>query len=399
MPDDSETRSIEDLQRYRVGGAVRDKYLDLFNRDSDWVVVGSSPQEMVELGFKPVGNDFPVFLHPQTFEEHALARRERKVGPGYKGFEVETGDDVSLEEDLFRRDLTINAMAETPDGELIDPYGGLRDIENRTLRHVSEHFAEDPLRVLRVARFAARFNSLNFEINSATWNLMRQIVKNGEIKELVAERVWQELKTGFEEGSSAVFMDTLFHSGVLSELIPEFDRIIEPVVGVLPPVYQVLLHADKYTHGYQIQFALLMYYGLREKDSAEVLVTEISSRLKAPNLCRELSKLVVRHADQMAEFDQLSPKEVVELIGRLDGMRKPLRLTDFVTICHLIDNEHNSEFDESYVARDKLISSLAAMMRIDHEAIAKKYERSALRQRIFDERVNAVTEVLEQFGI
>lgn len=214
-------RCLAELEVYRVGGAVRDARLGWPTVDTDWVVVGATPDEMRRRGFRPVGRDFPVFLHPETHEEYALARTERKSGHGYTGFEVHASPEVTLEEDLARRDLTINAMAETPEGELIDPYGGLQDLEKRILRHVSPAFVEDPLRVLRTARFLARYAGLGFTIADETWALMRELTESGELSHLVAERVWTETEKALGEPEPAVYFRTLHACGALTVLMPE----------------------------------------------------------------------------------------------------------------------------------------------------------------------------------
>ncbi len=224
LPDTARDRRLQGLTVYRVGGAVRDARLGWPVADTDWVVVGATPAELQRRGFKPVGRDFPVFLHPVTHEEYALARTERKSGHGYTGFEVHASPEVTLEEDLARRDLTINAMAETPEGELVDPYGGLADLEARVLRHVSPAFVEDPLRVLRTARFLARYASLGFIIAEETWQLMQALVQSGEIGHLVAERVWTETEKALGEPAPAVYFRTLYDCGALDVLMPELSR-------------------------------------------------------------------------------------------------------------------------------------------------------------------------------
>ena len=213
------------MNYYRVGGCVRDRLLGLEVNDTDWVVTGATPAEMTAAGFKSVGRDFPVFLHPETKEEYALARSERKTGPGYRGFDVSFEPDTTIEQDLLRRDLTINAMAETEDGEIIDPYGGRKDIESRLLRHVSPAFVEDPVRVLRVARFAARLAPLGFRVADETRDLIRQIGESGELDALVAERVWQELSRALDEADPAAFFETLRDCGVLGRLFPEIEAL------------------------------------------------------------------------------------------------------------------------------------------------------------------------------
>ena len=301
-----------DLQIYCVGGAVRDKLLGLPVQDHDWVVVGSTPEQMVERGFKPVGSDFPVFLHPETHEEYALARTERKVAQGYKGFTVYATPDVTLEQDLLRRDFTINAIAQDADGNLIDPYGGQADLKAGVLRHVSAAFAEDPVRILRAARFAARFG---FTIAPETLALMRAMVDNGEVDALVAERVWQELARGLMEKHPSRFFTTLRECGALKKILPEVDALFGvPQPAHYHPEIDCGIHAmmvvdDTAQHGYslEVRFAALGHDLGKGTTPADILPRHIGhemrsvdllkalcERLRVPGECRDLALLVAQ---------------------------------------------------------------------------------------------------------
>ena len=255
------------MKIYRVGGAVRDKLLHYPSHENDWVVIGSTPEEMSKLGYRPVGQDFPVFIKPETGEEYALARTERKTGLGYGGFSFYTAPDISLEDDLVRRDLTINAMAEDEDGTIIDPHGGQRDLEDRVLRHVSGAFDEDPLRVLRVARFAARYAHLGFTIAPETERLMIAIVNSGELAHLVAERIWKESERALSEKSPDIYIQTLRDCGALKELLPEVDALFgvdqradyHPEVDTGIHILMALQQAAKYSSGAAVRFAVLVH--------------------------------------------------------------------------------------------------------------------------------------------
>ncbi|HEY2338421.1 MAG TPA: multifunctional CCA tRNA nucleotidyl transferase/2'3'-cyclic phosphodiesterase/2'nucleotidase/phosphatase [Burkholderiales bacterium] len=292
------------MKIYVVGGAVRDELLGLPVKDRDRVVVGATPDEMVKLGFKPVGKDFPVFLHPETHEEYALARTERKSGRGYKGFTVYASPEVSLEDDLRRRDLTINAMAKAEDGSLIDPFHGRRDLEQRTLRHVSEAFPEDPVRILRVARFAARFG---FEVAKATMELMRKMVDSGETEYLVAERVWQEFSKGLMEDHPERMFDVLSACGFMSKNLPEIQAVPRRFTGSLP-----------------MRFAALAWHMPAEKAEA------LADRLKAPNDPRELGSLASRNRDLLGAAKR--PEEFLDLLKKTDAFRRPDRFAELLGV-------------------------------------------------------------------
>ncbi|MFN9775742.1 MAG: multifunctional CCA tRNA nucleotidyl transferase/2'3'-cyclic phosphodiesterase/2'nucleotidase/phosphatase, partial [Burkholderiales bacterium] len=310
------------LVAYEVGGAVRDALLGLPVNDRDWVVVGATPERMVELGFRPVGRDFPVFLHPETHEEYALARTERKTARGYRGFAVHTSPDVSLEDDLRRRDLTINAMARAADGTLVDPWGGERDLRDGVLRHVSEAFAEDPVRILRLARFAARFE--RFAVAPETLALMRAMVAGGEVDALVPERVWQEVSRGLGEARPSRMLDVLRDAGALVRLAPELDARWDTRLAC------VVDAAARVGAPLAARFAALLH-GL---DPAAV--EAVCARMRAPNDCRELARLVAAEHATVARADTLDAAATLALIERCDAVRKPARFALLLRACDAI---------------------------------------------------------------
>lgn len=332
------------MQAYVVGGAVRDALLGLPVKDRDWVVVGSTPEEMLARGFRPVGRDFPVFLHPHTSEEYALARTERKSGRGYTGFVCHASPEVTLEEDLLRRDLTINAIARTEDGTLIDPYGGQRDLAARLFRHVSPAFAEDPLRILRVARFAARFT--DFTVAPETLALMQQMVGAGEVDHLVAERVWQEFARGLMEARPARMIRVLRDCGALAVILPELDRLFgipqpekyHPEIDTGEHVLMVVNAAAASAQPLAVRWACLLHDLGKGDTPAHVLphhygheaasarrARAVSERLKAPTDCRDLAEMVAREHGILARAEALRPETMVKLIERCDGLRRPER--------------------------------------------------------------------------
>jgi tRNA nucleotidyltransferase (CCA-adding enzyme) len=307
------------LAAFEVGGAVRDALLGLPVNDRDWVVVGATPQRMVELGFRPVGRDFPVFLHPETHEEYALARTERKTAPGYRGFVVHASPEVTLEEDLRRRDLTINAMARAPDGTLVDPWGGERDLRDGVLRHVSGAFAEDPVRVLRLARFAARFE--RFRVAPETLALMRAMVGAGEVDALVPERVWQEVARGLAEPRPSRMFSVLRDCGALARLVPGLDgcwdaslaRAVDAAAAAGAPL--------------EARFATLLHR------LAPDAVPQACDRMRAPNDCRDLARLAAAEHRTVAAADALDAPAVLSLLERCDAIRKPGRFGALLRAC------------------------------------------------------------------
>ncbi len=342
------------MQIYRVGGAVRDKLLNYPCHENDWVVVGSSPEEMVALGYRSVGQDFPVFIDPRSGEEYALARTERKSGVGYGGFTFHTSPDISLEDDLIRRDLTINAMAESADGTITDPYGGQQDLENKVLRHVSDAFAEDPLRVLRVARFAARYAHLGFTLAPETLQLMCTIVNRGEMTALVAERVWKETQRALCERSPDVFIETLKSCGALAVLLPEVEALfgieqradfhpeIDTGIHTLMALQQSALLTNKAT----IRFTVLVHDLGKAITPKEILprhtghearglplVKQVCDRLKVPNQHRQLAMVVTEYHLMCHKSLEFKPENLLKLLTVIGALKSAEKLDDFLLCC------------------------------------------------------------------
>ncbi len=310
------------MEIYLVGGAVRDKLLGYPYHECDWVVVGATPQQLLSQGYQAVGKDFPVFLHPDTKEEYALARTERKSGPGYTGFDCFASPDVTLEQDLLRRDLSINAIAEDSDGNIVDPCGGQQDLNNKLLRHVSPAFIEDPLRVLRVARFCARYHHLGFQVAEETMLLMQQIAASGELSALVAERVWKELQRALGEKSPQQFFLVLQQAHALTALLPEFPLLSSALLDNLS------LAADQQLTVVQ-RFSLLFVNSDKQKTEA------ICQRIKAPNAFRDLACLISCCATQCKEAINQAEQRLA-LLEQLDAFRRPERLTEFLACCELL---------------------------------------------------------------
>ncbi len=342
------------MQVYLVGGALRDRLLGRPIRERDWVVVGAEPSELLARGFTPVGREFPVFLHPQTREEYALARLERKVAPGYRGFTTQFSPDVTLEEDLRRRDLTINAMAESESGEIIDPYGGRRDLEARVLRHVSEAFVEDPVRILRVARFAARFASLGFTVAPETKALMARMVQSGEVQALVAERVWQETERALSEPQPEVYFEVLRGCGALAYVFPELDALFgvpqpaewHPEIDTGIHILLALRQAARGGASTAVRFAALVHdlgkaLTPRERwpshhgheEAGVPLIEALALRLKVPNEHHELAVLTARHHTSVHRALELNPATVLKLLEASDAFRRPERFGELLLAC------------------------------------------------------------------
>ncbi len=341
------------MKTYLVGGAVRDALLGLPVHERDWVVVGATPEQMLALGYQQVGKDFPVFLHPDTHDEHALARTERKTGAGYTGFSCYSAPDVTLEQDLLRRDLTINAIAQDADGALIDPYHGERDIEQRVLRHVSLAFREDPVRVLRAARFAARFAPLGFTIAPETLQLMKEIVDAGEIAHLTPERVWKETEKALKTDAPQTFFQTLRDCGALAVLFPELDALFgvpapekwHPEIDTGVHVLMVLEMAARLSKDVDVRFSALLHdvgKGLTPPNlwphhpghgtTGIRLVEDICQRYRIPNATRELARLVSEFHDRIHSVYRLSPEALLELFDTVDVWRKPQRLEQLLLV-------------------------------------------------------------------
>lgn len=342
------------MKIYRVGGAVRDKLLNYPSDENDWVVVGATPEKMVELNYVPVGSDFPVFIHPRTGEEFALARTERKSGHGYQGFTFHADQDVSLEQDLIRRDLTVNAMAEDQDGSIIDPYGGQRDLNKRILRHVSDAFTEDPLRVLRVARFAARYHHLGFTIAPETLDLMLSITESGELEYLVPERVWKETERALGERSPDIYIQILRDCGALKALFPEIDCLFgvpqradyHPEIDTGIHTLMALQQAVHLSDNSAIRFAVLVHdlgKGITPDNvlpshtgheaRGVSLVNNLCDRLKVPNHFRQLALAVTEYHLMCHKALQLEPESILGLLRGVGGLKSMDRLENFLLCC------------------------------------------------------------------
>jgi len=373
---------------YCVGGAVRDALLGLPVHDHDWVVVGSSPEAMLAQGYLPVGKDFPVFLHPQTHEEYALARTERKTAKGYQGFAVYAASDVTLEQDLSRRDFTINAIARAADGTLTDPYGGLRDLKAGLLRHVSAAFSEDPVRILRGARFAARFG---FAIAPETLQLMRDMVANGEVDALVAERVWQELARGLMEKAPSRFIETLRECGALQKIMPELDALFgvpqpplhHPEIDCGIHVLMVLDDAARHEYSLATRFAALMHDLGKGNTPADILprhlgheargvslVKALCERLRVPAECRDLAQLTARYHGDIHRAFELRSDTVIKLFQSVDAWRKPERFAELLQACASDARGRTGHATDNYPQAAYLLGLLTLARAVDAGAIA-----------------------------
>ncbi len=369
------------MQVYLVGGAVRDRLLGREVSERDWVVVGATPGELERKGFIPVGRDFPVFLHPKTKEEHALARLERKIAPGYRGFATEFAPDVKLEDDLRRRDLTINAMAQDDAGSIIDPYGGQADLAARLLRHVSEAFAEDPVRILRVARFAARYAPLGFRVADETMALMQKMVADGEADALVAERVWAETEKALGEPSPDVFISVLRACGALKVVYPEVDALFgvpqpakwHPEIDTGIHQLMALRMAVKLGGGLAVRFAVLMHdLGKAatpadklpshpgHEDAGVALVEQLADRLRVPNHLRELAVMTSRYHTHVHRAAELRPGTVLSTLEGCDALRRPERFADFLLACEADARGREGLEDRGYPQREYFAAARAA---------------------------------------
>jgi tRNA nucleotidyltransferase (CCA-adding enzyme) len=398
-----------DAKIYCVGGAVRDRLLGLPVQDHDWVVVGSTPEAMVAQGFLPVGKDFPVFLHPDTHEEYALARTERKTAPGYKGFVIHASPDVTLEQDLSRRDFTINAIAQAADGSIIDPYNGQADLKAGVLRHVGEAFAEDPVRILRGARFAARFG---FSIAPETLALMRAMVANGEVDALVAERVWQELARGLMEKMPSRFFTTLRECSALAKILPEVDALF----GVPQPeqhhpeidcgIHTMLVVDDAARHGYalEVRFAALTHdlgkattpkdilpRHIGHEQRGVELLKKLCARLRVPADCRDLALLTVRYHGDVHRAEALRPDTIVKLFQSADAWRRPERFAQLLQACAADARGRGGHEHDEYSQADYLLLALRAAQAVDAGQIAQQCsDQTRIPERVRLARVVAV---------
>jgi tRNA nucleotidyltransferase (CCA-adding enzyme) len=406
------------MRIFSVGGAVRDELLGLPVQDRDFVVIEASPGDMLARGFKPVGRNFPVFLHPVTHEEYALARTERKIGHGYTGFVFHASPEVTLEEDLARRDLTINAIARAEGGALIDPFGGVADLAKRVLRHVGPAFAEDPVRILRVARFAARF--ADFSVAPETMVLMRRMVEDGEADHLVAERVWREFSRGLMEKAPSRMIGTLRECGALGRLLPAFDRLFgvpqradyHPEIDTGAHVLMALDHAARAEVPLPVRFAVLLHdlgKGLTpetdlprhpgHEERGLALVKDACERLKAPAECRDLALLAARRHGEIRRAPEMRAAAIVRLLEKADALRRPRRFRQLLDACACDFHGRLGWQDKPIPAEDLLPLALEAARSVDAAAVARACKDQAeIPARLHEARVAAVAARLERGG-
>lgn len=398
------------MEIYQVGGAVRDALLGLPVKDRDFVVVGATPEQMVELGYRPVGKDFPVFLHPESQEEYALARTERKTAKGYKGFQVFASPDVTLEEDLARRDLTINAIAQAEDGTLIDPYNGQVDIRDKILRHVSDAFIEDPVRILRAARFAARFTE--FTVAPETMRLMQDMVADGEVDALVPERVWQELAKGLMEAKPSRMFEVLRECGALKRIMPELDRLWgvpqppqhHPEIDTGVHVMMVVDYAAAQGYSLPVRFSALTHdlgkgttpqdvlpRHIGHEERSVHLLKNVCKRLRVPNDCKELAHVVAKFHGKVYRVDEMRSATKVQFLVETDAIRQPERFKEFLRACEC-DFRGRTGYEEKPIPHTAIwLKLLDAVMQVDAGAVARQYqEPEKIREAVFQARVEAV---------
>jgi len=400
------------MQVYLVGGAVRDRLLGRPVKERDWVVVGASPEELAQQGFVPVGREFPVFLHPETHEEHALARLERKVAPGYRGFTTQFSPDVTLEEDLRRRDLTINAMAETAGGEIVDPYGGRKDLEARLLRHVSDSFIEDPVRVLRVARFAARYAELGFRVAEETVALMRTMTDSGELTALVPERVWQETERALGEPRPDVFFETLRQCGALQVIFPELEALYgvpqpprwHPEIDTGVHVMLALRYSAASGTSTTVRFAVLMHdlgkaltapehwpSHRGHEEGGVPVIAALCARLKVPNGFRDLAVLTARHHANVHRAAELRPSTVLKLFETTDAFRRPERFEEMLQACEADARGRTGLEAQPYPQRELLRRALAAAAAVTLDENERQgLAGPAIGEKIHEKRLAAI---------
>jgi len=402
------------MKTYLVGGAVRDRLLGLPVKEKDWVVVGATPAELAAQGFQSVGKDFPVFLHPQTKEEYALARTERKTGKGYHGFEFFAAPGVTLEEDLKRRDLSINAIAEGPDGRLIDPYGGEKDLRARILRHVSPAFAEDPVRVLRAARFAARFAAFGFKVALETLALMREMVESGEVDHLVPERVWQETLKALATEKPSVYFEVLKECGALSKVFPEVDRLWgvpqpakwHPEIDTGVHVMMVLDQAARLSPEATVRFAALTHdlgkgstpkdilphhYGHEERSVK--LVEALCERLKTPREFKELAAIVAEFHGLVHKAEEIRADTLLKLLERVDAFRRPERFELFLLACEADHRGRTGLEDTPFPQAGYIRKAFAAARQVTTESLdTAKLKGAEIGEQLRQKRLQAVRE-------
>ena len=398
---------------YLVGGAVRDSLLNHPSSENDWVVVGATPKQMTDQGFKPVGKDFPVFLHPKTKEEYALARTERKSGHGYKGFEFYTSQEVTLEQDLIRRDLTINAMAQDNSGNIIDPYGGQKDLEKKILRHVSDAFTEDPLRVLRIARFAARYHHLGFTIADETMDLLKSIVAKGEMEFLVSERVWKETSRALKEQSPQIFIEVLKQCGALAEILPEIDALFgvpqradyHPEVDTGVHTLMALEQSVKISNCGAVRYSVLVHDVGKALTPDAVLpshtghestglpvVKAMCERLGVPNHYSQLAMAVTEYHLHSHKARELKPATILKLFQNIGALRDKNRLQDFLFCCEADARGRAGFEDITYLPKKYLMDALEAVQQADiSDLVAKGLEGAEIGKQLKQRQIAQLT--------
>ena len=396
---------------YCVGGAIRDELLGLPIQDRDYVVVGATPEAMLKLGYRPVGKDFPVFLHPKTHEEYALARTERKTAKGYKGFQVHAAPDVTLEQDLARRDLTINAIAKSSTGEIIDPFHGQRDIQAKVLRHVSAAFVEDPVRILRLARFAARFTA--FSVSDDTMQLMREMVDAGEVDALVPERVWQELAKGLMETKPSRMFEVLRSCGALARIFPELDRLSgvpqpaqhHPEIDTGIHVMMVVDYAAQHGFSLPVRFAALTHdlgKGTTPKEvlprhighelRSVALLNDVVKRLRVPNDCKELAMMVAQFHGKLHAVAHMKPSTILHFLMELDAIRQPERFQLFLQACESDSRGRTGLENCALPEAERLQQALILAQSVDTGEVAKQFSQpEQIKQAVFEARLDAIT--------
>lgn len=403
------------LKKYLVGGAVRDKLLGIETYDRDWVVVGATPQQLLEKGYTAVGKDFPVFLHPKTNEEHALARTERKSGSGYTGFACYFAQDVTLEEDLLRRDLTINAIAETADGKLIDPYNGQADLKKKILRHVSDAFQEDPLRVLRIARFAAKLHHLGFEIADETQLLLKQIVASGELTHLTAERIWLEWHKSMLTPNPQIFLSVLRACGALEQIIPEIDQLFgvpqpekwHPEIDTGIHTLLVAKQAAQLSDDPTVRFAAQVHdlgKGITPKNewpshkmhchTGIALIEALCDRLRAPNEYRHLAVMVCKQHSNVHRAAELKASTMLKVLNSFDVWRKPHNL-DNVLLCCQADHAGRKGLENTrYPQKERFKSAYQAALSVNvQDVIADGFKGKDIREELSKRQIEAIDQL------
>lgn len=404
---------------YLVGGAVRDQLLGLPIKDRDWVVVGATADILQQQGYQQVGRNFPIFLHPETKEEYALARQERKSGTGYTGFICNFSPNVSLEQDLLRRDISINAIAQAPNGDYIDPYQGIPDLNNRLLRHVSPAFVEDPLRVLRVARFAARFHQFGFTIANETLSLMQQLSRSGELQQLSAERIWLETEKALLEKNPEIYFEVLRQVGALAVLMPELNALygvpnpmkhhpeVDSFIHTMLVLQQAVLLSSSIKHQSAVRFATICHdlgkgitpedllphhYGHEKKGIA--LTRKLCKRLKVPTYHQELAELTCEYHTHVHKALELRPDTILALFNRFDVWRKPERFEEFLLAC-LADSRGRTGFEQqAYPQKEYLWQCYRQASLIDvKQIIAEGFEKQGIREELNKRRKQAISQV------